>query len=186
MSRFHLAKTTPTLARVFTTYYWKSNEEHLLHNAPPFLFQGEEMRRLLPGILLLALAAGVAGCDDNNDTPTTPTTPTTPSTPTTTETFSGTLTRNGASSTTFTVTAGGTVTATLTTLAPDATVPVGLSLGAWTGSACQVSGISNDAAVQGTVVSGTVTSAAALCVRIYDAAERVNTTMSYTITVVHP
>ena len=144
------------------------------------------MRRLLPGILLCALMISVAGCDDNNDTPTTPTTPSTPSTPTTTETFTGTLTRNGASSTAFNATAGGTVTATLTTLEPDGTIPVGLSLGAWTGSACQVSGIANDAAVQGTVVTGTVTSAAALCVRIYDAAEKVSTTMNYTITVVHP
>lgn len=144
------------------------------------------MRRLLPGILLLALAAGVAGCDDNNtDIPTTPTNPS-PTTPTVTETFTGTLTRNGASSTAFSATAGGTVTATLTTLEPDGTIPVGLSLGAWTGSACQVSGISNDAAVQGTVVTGTVTSAAALCVRIYDAAEKVSGTMNYTITVAHP
>jgi hypothetical protein len=144
------------------------------------------MRRLLPGILLFALVTGVAGCNNNNDQTTTPTTPTTPSTPTTTETFSGTLTKNGATSTAFTATAGGTVTATLTTLLPDGTVPVGLSLGAWTGSACQVSGIANDAAVQGTVVTGTVTAAAALCVRIYDAAEKVTTTMNYTITVVHP
>ena len=144
------------------------------------------MRRLLPGILLFALVAGVAGCNDNNNTPITPTTPTNPSTSTTTEAFSGTLTRNGAVSTTFTANAGGTVTATLTTLAPDGTVPVGLSLGAWTGSSCQVSGISNDAAVQGTVVTGTVTSAAALCVRIYDAADKVTTPLSYTITVVHP
>src|SRR5215216_3429113 len=144
------------------------------------------MRRLLPGILLFALVAGVAGCEDDINTPTNPTTPNTPTQPTTTEAFSGTLTRNGASSVTFTVTAGGTVTATLTTLTPDGTVPVGLSLGTWTGSACQVSGISNDTAVQGTVVTGTVTSAAALCVRIYDAAEKVTTTMSYTITVVHP
>ena len=144
------------------------------------------MRRLLPGILLVVLATSIAGCNDNTDTPTTPTTPTTPSTPTTTETFTGTLTKNGASSTAFNSTAGGTVTATLTSLLPDGTVPVGLSLGAWTGSACQVSGISNDAAVQGTIVTGTVTSAAALCVRIYDAAEKVTTTMNYTITVVHP
>jgi hypothetical protein len=142
------------------------------------------MRRLLPGILLFALTAGVAGCNDDVTTPTTTTT-STPAT-TTTETFSGTLTRNGASSTTFTANAGGTVTATLTTLTPDGTVPVGLSLGTWTGSSCQVSGISNDAAVQGTVVTGTVNSAAALCIRIYDAAEKVTTTMSYTITVVHP
>ena len=144
------------------------------------------MRRLLPGILLFALMTGVAGCDDDTEIPNTPTTPTTPSTPTTTITFDGTLARNGAMTTTFTATAGGTVTATLTTLAPDSTVPVGLSLGAWTGSACQVSGISNDAAVQGSVVTGTVTSAAALCVRIYDAAEKVTAPMTFTITIVHP
>jgi hypothetical protein len=131
------------------------------------------MRRLLPGILLFALMTGVAGCDDETELPNTPTNPSTPSTPATTITFEGTLTRNGAMTSTFSTTAGGTVTATLTTLAPDAALPVGLSLGAWTGSACQVSGISNDAAVQGTVVTGTVTSAAALCVRIYDAAEKV-------------
>ena len=45
--------------------------------------------------------------------------------------------------------------------------PVGLSLGTWTGSACQVV-IANDNALQGAIVTGTVTSAASLCVRIYD------------------
>ena len=144
------------------------------------------MRRLLPGILLFALLTGVAGCDDDTETPNTPTNPSTPSTPATTITFNGTLTRNGAATTTFTATAGGTVTATLTTLTPDSALPVGLSLGAWTGSACQVSGISNDVAVQGTAVTGTVTSAAALCVRIYDAAEKVTAPMTFTITIVHP
>ena len=143
------------------------------------------MRRLIPGILLLALTAGAAGCDDNNQV-TTPNTPTTPTTPATvTETFTGTLTKNGALTSTFTATASGTVTATLTSI-DDATLPVGLSLGAWTGSACQVAGISNDTAVQGAAVSGTVTAAASLCVRIYDAAARVTTPLNYTITVVHP
>jgi hypothetical protein len=151
-----------------------------------YLFQGEEMRRLLPGILLFALMTGVAGCDDDPETPNPPTNPSNPSAPATTITFNGTLARNGAATTTFTATAGGTVTATLTTLAPDAALPVGLSLGAWTGSACQVSGISNDAAVQGTVVTGTVTSAAALCVRVYDAAEKVTAPMTFTVTIVHP
>src|SRR5438128_12216210 len=59
-------------------------------------YQGEGMRRLLPGILLLTLLAGVAGCNDNNPTtPTTPTTPNTPTVPTVTENFTGTLNKNG-------------------------------------------------------------------------------------------
>jgi len=145
------------------------------------------MRRLIPGILLVALVAGVAGCDDN--TPTTPTTPNTPTTPgaTTTETFSGTLNLNGAQTFPFTAGAGGTIAATLTAVGPDATVPIGLSIGPWSGSTCATA-ISNDSATQGTIVTGTVTAAAALCVRVYDAAAKVPAAqpLSFTITVVHP
>jgi hypothetical protein len=144
------------------------------------------MRRLIPGILLLALMAGAAGCDNN--TTTTPTTPTTPSTPGTsvTETFTGTLNMNGAATYPFTAGGPGTVTATLTSVAPDSTVAIGLLIGAWTGSACQNS-ISNDSATQTAVVTGTVTAAAALCARVYDtgkvtAAQPVN----FTVTIVHP
>ena len=143
------------------------------------------MPRLIPGILLLAVLGTVAGCDDN--TVTTPTTtPTTTTTTTTSETFSGTLNMNGASTYPFTAGAGGTVTATLTTVGPDSTLAIGLSLGSWTGSACQVS-IANDAATQTAVVTGTVTAAAALCARVYDvgkvtAAQPVN----FTVTIAHP
>ncbi len=96
------------------------------------------MRRLFPGILLLALATSLAGCNDStNNNPTTPTTPTTPTAPATTETFTGTLHLNGAETYNFTSTTGGTVIITLTDI-PDGTPAVGLSLGTWTGSACQV------------------------------------------------
>jgi hypothetical protein len=101
-----------------------------------------------------------------------------------TETFTGALNTNGAASSPFTAKTGGTVTATLTTVAPDATIVVGIFLGTWTGSACQVV-VANDNAVQGAVISGTVTSAASLCVRIYDVGKVVSP-VNYTITVVRP
>ena len=81
--------------------------------------------------------------------------------------------------------ASGTVTATLTTLAPDSTVQIGLSLGTWNGSACSVQ-IDNASATQGAVISGTVSGAINLCVRIYDAAAKLTGPETYTITVVHP
>jgi hypothetical protein len=142
------------------------------------------MRRLIPGLLLLAVvSAGAAGCNDNNNNTTVTPTPTPPTT-TVTEVFSGSLSTNGASTYPFSATAGGTVTVTLTTLSPDATLPVGLSLGTWTGSACQVV-IANDSAAQAAAISGTVTSAASLCVRVYDVG-KVTSPVDYTVTVVHP
>jgi hypothetical protein len=142
------------------------------------------MRRSIFALLLLAtLATAAAGCND--DDPTTPTTPTNPNAPLTfTQTFTGTLNTNGGSTSPFVASTGGTVTATLASVTPDATVAVGLSLGTWTGSACQVV-IANDNAVQGATVTGTVTSAASLCVRIYDVG-RVTAPLNYSITVVRP
>jgi len=146
------------------------------------------MRRLIPGILLLAVLGTVAGCNDNTVTTPTTTTTTTTTTATTTETFSGTLNMNGAATYPFTAGAGGTVTATLTTVGPDATVPIGLSLGAWTGSACQLSSsIANDSATQGAIVTGTVTAAAALCARVYDTGKvTAAQPVSFTVTIAHP
>jgi hypothetical protein len=142
------------------------------------------MRRLIPGLLLLGvLATGAAAC--NKDDTTTTTTPTTTTAPPITEPlFTGTLKTNGAATYPFTATAGGTVTATLTTLAPDATVGIGLSIGTWTGSACQVV-IANDNAAQTAVITGTVTAAASLCVRVYDVG-KLTAPADFTVTIVHP
>jgi hypothetical protein len=132
------------------------------------------------GLVLLALVAlGAAGCDEE----TTPTTPTTP-TPTVTDTFTGTLTTNGARTFNFAVAATGQVTATLTELASSA-VPVGLSLGNWNGTTCQIV-LANDNSVQGTFVTGNMTATGNLCVRIYDASGNVATTLAFKIDVVHP
>ena len=141
------------------------------------------MRRLLPVILLLALATSLAGCNDSTTSPSTTTT-TVPAASTTTETFSGTLHLNGAEIFNFTATSGGTVVITLTTI-PDGTPPIGVSLGTWTGTACQVV-IDNSNAAKAAVVTGTVTSAASLCARIYDAHGTIAAPADFTITVGHP
>ena len=88
------------------------------------------MRRVtLVCTLLLPLL--VAGCGDDDP----PETPTAPTIPTVTDTFTGTLTRNGATSHPFLVTSivGGSVTATLKAVTPNAETVVGLTLGTWNG-----------------------------------------------------
>lgn len=127
--------------------------------------------------LLVSVMAAACGDDDV----TTPTGPTAPAT--VTETFSGTLDRNGATTHSFT-TDGGTVTATLTTVSPDSETVVGVSLGTWNGLACQIV-IANDRATQGTVVIALASGSGNLCVRVYDATGLIQAT-SYEVQVVHP
>src|SRR5690349_19928982 len=97
----------------------------------------------LGSVLMLILA--LAACGNDTTTPTTPTT--------VTETFSGTVNQNGAVTHTFTTTTSGTVTATLTTLGPDSTFVMGMSIGTWNGANCQLV-LTNDSATQGTVITG--------------------------------
>ena len=118
-----------------------------------------------------------------NDPVATPTGPTTAPVGAT-ETFAGTMNRNGADTHPFT-TRPGTVTATLTTLSPNSTAIVGLSLGTWNGVACQTV-IANDRATQGIAVVGTASGAGNLCVRLYDAGGSLTEPASYEVLVVHP
>jgi hypothetical protein len=135
------------------------------------------MRRLK--FLIVAVALTLAACDDD-DTPISPVVPTDP----VTETFSETLNPNGGVTYSFANSRSGSVTVSLTSLAPDSTAIVGLSLGTWNGSACAVV-ISNDQATQGTVLVGAITSSGNLCARVYDVG-RLTANVSFTITVVHP
>ncbi len=128
---------------------------------------------------MLAVALSAAACSKNN-TVTSPTT-----TPVSvTDTFNGTLNRNGAASFPFNVSAAGYVYATLTSVA-DSAVPMGLSLGIWntTAAACSVV-LANDAALQGTTVTGSATNIGQLCVRVYDVGRLVDP-LDYQLTVVH-
>jgi hypothetical protein len=127
----------------------------------------------------IVLAVSAAACGD--DTPATPT-PTTPLT--VTDTFAGTLNPNGAASYSFTTAASGNVTATLATLGPDSTLIVGLSLGTWNGTSCQIV-LANDKATQASVIVGAASGAGNLCVRVYDVGNVVSPA-TYEVQVNHP
>jgi hypothetical protein len=140
------------------------------------------MRPMPRSRVLIALFASLllsAACGD--DTPTTPTEPTTPTT--ITETFSGRLERNFGFTHTFQADAG-TVVVTLVTLTPDSAATIGMSLGAWNGTSCDLR-VVNDRATQGTIVIGQASVPGNLCVRVHDSAGLSQAT-SYEVRVVHP
>ena len=120
------------------------------------------------------------GCGDD-ETPTSPT-PTTPAT--VTDTFTGTVNRNGAASHNFTTSAAGVVTATLKSLSPNPEIVVGFAVGTWNGSVCNVV-LVRDRAVQSTVIYGNVNATGDLCVRVYDVGNIVEP-VEYSVEVAHP
>jgi len=121
-------------------------------------------RARLAVVAVVAMTAGAAGC--GSDTTTTPTTPT--STPASiTESYKGTVGVNGAATFSFGVTASGSVTATYTSMSPASAATMGLALGIWNGSSCNVV-IANDNAIVNSTVVGTASAAGTLCVRAYD------------------
>jgi hypothetical protein len=124
-----------------------------------------------------------AGC--GNDALTALLTPTTVAV-TVTDTFSGTVGRNGATSHPFPVvsTGGGDVIASLKSVSPDAMAVLGLSLGTWNGTACQAI-ISNDRATVSSAILGRATTTGTLCVRIFDVGA-LNEPQDYEVQVVHP
>jgi hypothetical protein len=138
------------------------------------------MQRAFWGVLVLAAAVAVGGCDNDLDT-----TPTEPA-PTTTDTFDGSINVNGAASHTVNIAAAGTVTATLTEITPDPAIAVGFALGTWnpTTSVCQQI-IPNDNALQGQILTGNVSGPGQLCVRIYDTG-KLTGAINYRFTVTHP
>ena len=123
---------------------------------------GETMFTKLIAAILLAL--GLAACSEDIN----PSVPSPEPINPVTETFTGTLTLNGADTRPFSVSRSGTIRVTLVNMTPDSTITIGLSLGTWNGTACQTV-ISNDAAPVGTVVVGTADREGRLCARVYDA-----------------
>lgn len=136
-------------------------------------------RSLYRTTLVAALTVFAAGCDNVDES--VPTTPTTP--PTVTTTLSGSININGAETKPFAVSAAGLVTATLKTVAPDATIAVGLGLGTWNGVNCAVA-LSNESALQGINVIGNVSARGDLCVRIFDVG-KLTGPIEYTVEVTH-
>ena len=144
------------------------------------------MYRLIARAVLVAVATTAMGAC-SNDTLSSLTTPTTPTT--FTDTFTGTLSKNGAFTHSFTTATLGAVTVTIVSLQPVSTQIVGLSLGVFTGSACSTTpatgGSSSDTATTGSTITLNATAAGSLCVRLYDVGF-VNEPVLYTLQVTHP
>jgi hypothetical protein len=141
------------------------------------MFQPASQRpvlRALP-LLLAALVAGACGDDPVQG-------PSQPDPVQITETYPGTLTVNGASVHVFTVDRPGGVTAQVTELS-QAGLTFGLSLGSWSGIACQLIVVSA-AAREGDLIAGTAQTVGDFCVYIND-----NGTLTapadYTVRVTH-
>lgn len=139
------------------------------------------MRSFIIRLLLVPIAAVAFGCSgDINDLPTTP------DPVIVTETFTGTLTPNGAATHNVFTSATGTVNATLTSLGENAPEKVGLSLGTLGSLATCSVVLHNDNSVVSSALTGTVTTlSGSLCVRIYDVG-KLTEPVDYTITVSHP
>ena len=114
-----------------------------------------------------------------------PTAPSVASTPTPlTEAFTAVLTPHGADVFPFPEVGAGTVTATLSTISPDASMTLTLDLGTWNGSTCAIV-VTTDPAIQGASAVATANAAGNLCVRVSDAHGVITTTETITVTVTH-
>jgi hypothetical protein len=125
-------------------------------------------------------ALGAAGCGSTS-TASSLTTTTAPIQ--ITEAFSGTLAVKGGTTFTFAAAGSGSVTAMLKTVSPDSTVLLGLALGTWNGTSCQVV-IANDAAAANVTITGAASAAGNLCVRAYDIG-KLTQTENIEVTVTH-
>jgi hypothetical protein len=128
----------------------------------------------------LLLVAG--GCGSSSSSPTTPTPVTT------TETFSGIVSHAATAGTPFTVGTTGTVTISLTSVAPLSTMSVGVGIGTLIGGdACGLAIAKNDNARAGaTALSGTA-NAGSYCVLVYDSGNiPEDSSVSFEVQVVHP
>ena len=145
-------------------------------------------RLLSRSVVLLALVSlGTSACSDNTLSQLAAASTTTPQT--FTDTFTGTLSQNGAFQHIFTIQTLGAVTITLVNLSPNTTQIVGLSLGVWTGAQCstspQTGGASNDQATAGSTITLNATAAGNLCARLYDVGF-VTQPVFYTLQITHP
>ena len=137
-------------------------------------------RRPVSGVALLAAVSLIAAACNKPSTPP----PTQPSPTAVTETFSGTLTVNGAITFPFSVAVAGALTGTLTAVGPDASAVIGVALGTYAGTTCQVI-LANDSAGLSSTITGAVNAQGLLCARVYDATGKLTAPVTFTITVAH-
>ena len=139
------------------------------------------MRAFILRALVLSAAIGAAACEGEIAN-----FPTTPDPVIVTETFTGTLTVNGAQTHNVFSGATGLVTATITSLGETAPSKVGFSMGTLSSVGTCTVVVHNDNAVVSTALTGTVANLnGTLCVRIFDVGT-MSAPVDYTFTVSHP
>jgi hypothetical protein len=129
-------------------------------------------------LLLVAALLAASGCSSS------PTVVTNPTVCPCTDSFSGTLSVNGAFTHTFTIATLGSVTAAIVSLSPTTSQIVGFGLGVWNGTSCTVAS-STDTATTGSSITLNASSAGTLCVRLYDVGF-ITTPVLYQLQVSHP
>jgi hypothetical protein len=147
------------------------------------LRSGPPMRHLKHLAIFFALTLFSVACASNTTTPTA-----SPAPATTTDVFSGTLGQLATTGNPFVVSADGSVTIALTSVAPLATMAMGIGIATWDGTSCGTTPIAkNDNARSGsTALTGTAT-AGNYCVTVYDSGNvPEGWTVSYSVQVVHP
>ena len=137
------------------------------------------MHRLVRRALLMVALVAAGAC---NNTPITPVNPT-PGVPVT-DTFSGTLSKNGAFTHAFSISTLGSITAAIVNLQPNTAQIVGLQLGVWNGTSCTAAS-STDTATTGSSITLNASSAGVVCVRLYDVGFIADPVL-YQMQVVHP
>jgi hypothetical protein len=141
------------------------------------------MYRFNSRAVLLAVAVAVigamAGCA-NDALTTTPTYTPCPCT----DSWQGTLSKNGAFTHQFTTTNLGALTATLVALAPNSAQILGMQLGVWNGVSCTAAS-TTDTATTGSSITLNASSAGTLCVRLYDVGF-ITEPVLYQLQVTHP
>jgi hypothetical protein len=139
------------------------------------------MRAFILRALVLSIAVAAAGCEGEIAN-----FPTTPDPVTVTETFTGTLTINGAQTHNVFTGATGLVTATITSLGETAPAKVGFSMGTLSSVGTCTVIVHNDNSVVTTALTGTVANlSGTLCVRVFDVGA-LTAPVDYTLTVSHP
>jgi hypothetical protein len=140
-------------------------------------------RSVLPVLFATALLATSAACGDNSN----PTIPTPTPTPPVTQTFTGSINTNGAMTFTFDVATSGFVTATLTSIGPDSTTLIGMSIGTYNAGVCTVGpGLNLYPAAQGASILASVSAPGTLCLRVFDAKGTITTETTFSVDVAHP
>ena len=133
-------------------------------------------------VALLASAALAAGCGGSSN----PSTVTAPTGTVTTDTFNGTVQPGGSSINPFTVTVGGTVSVTLVSAGPPATITMGLGIGtpSSTGTCSFLSGGTTVTSAGSTAqLTGSI-AAGSYCVAVVDVGNAAGP-ITYTVTVAH-